>query len=100
MKSQADCYRALLDGKTLQFYTEDGIEVSLDRDGYISDENGDQCKEDFSCPADWKIKKEPKKLYAYIYSCTGRIEFFNVDHNVMGAKWERCPEYDLEYPCK
>lgn len=98
MKSHAEIYRALLDGKTL-VNKETGGEAFLDNYGCLADQDGDELIVTFQEPSCWKIKEEPKKLYAYSDQ-HGCITFYTDDLPVLSDSVKRCPEYDLEYPCK
>lgn len=110
MKSQADCYRALLDGKTLVNKNKKK-EVKIDQDGALVTSENIYYEGAFICWGDWKIKQEPKKLYAY-RDGFHEIRFSTLSYlkQINGIKTVRCPEYDLvfddsdrrssEYPCK
>jgi hypothetical protein len=55
LKTQSDCWKALLDGETLQWGT-NGLEVKLEADGNMDSNHT------FSCPSDWTIKDKFAEL--------------------------------------
>ena len=67
MKSQKECYEALIAKKTLVSYG-GSVEVRMLENGRLVDKHDHPFKVAFDTPEIWTIKKEPappKKLYAY-----------------------------------
>lgn len=87
MKSQAECYQALLDGKTLIWGSR---EVRL-INGNQSDNSDYLADWSFSDPSDWSIKKESKKVTLYKFLMKHKDNETITESNWLSVEWESTP---------
>ena len=92
MKTQADCWQATLEGKTLIKRNADN-EVTL-RNGFAIDQFGDEWN--FSSPEVWEIKEKSKnnpqiQRAMELTNQTGMVEWVDVDKEKVSGIFSRIP---------
>tara|TARA_R110000803_G_scaffold68542_2_gene130468 strand:- start:1 stop:309 length:309 start_codon:yes stop_codon:yes gene_type:complete len=100
MITQENCYKALLEGKTL--YSKEYEASVLIKSGvqFVKYDNGrtdDRGKFVFQDPSEWSIKKEPKKAYAYKHT-SGQLVFYpklQDKASILNLPFSRASEYDI-----